>query len=156
MSKSSILTVALLFTVLLFTGGCASKLGGDDYSRSEARGAMQVQFATVESVRWVKIEGTKSPVGSVAGAVVGGVVGHSLGGRGNVASTVGAAVGAVAGGVGGSAVEEAVTRQRGVEITVRLDSGAYLAVVQGDGGENFQSGERVRLVGSGQAMRVTR
>ena len=56
----------------------------------------------------------------------------------------------------GAAAEEAVTRQDGVEITVKLENGEYLAIVQADDGENFQRGERVRLVDGGQATRVTR
>ena len=156
MNKRSILTIVLLSIALPLVGGCVSNLGGDDYSRSEARRTMRVWFATIESVRPVRLEGTRSPVGSMAGAVVGGVIGHSLGGRSHVASTVGAVAGAVAGGVGGAALEEGITRRQGVEITIKLDNGEYLAVVQEDGGENFQPGERVRLVGDGQTTRVTR
>ena len=156
MNKRSILTIFLLPIALLLSGGCASNLGGDDYSRSEARRTMRVRFATVESVRPVRLEGTRTPVGPMAGAVAGGVIGHSLGGRGSVISAVGTVAGAVAGGVGGAAVEEAVTRRRGVEITVQLDNGEYLAVVQADGGEDFQPGERVRLVGDGYTERITR
>ncbi|MDR3214624.1 MAG: glycine zipper 2TM domain-containing protein [Azoarcus sp.] len=145
---TAILAVAAILT------GCASDLGGDAYSRREARQVMQVRFATVESVRPVLLEGTKTPVGAVAGAAVGGIAGSALGrGRG---SAIGSVVGAVAGGLGGAAVEEAVTRERGMEVTVRLDHGEYLAVVQADRGEDFQPGERVRLVGSGGAARVTR
>jgi outer membrane lipoprotein SlyB len=156
MNKRSILAIVLLPIALLLSGGCASNLGGDDYSRSEARRTMRVRFATVESVRPVRLEGTRTPVGSMAGAVVGGVIGHSLGGRGSVVSAVGTVAGAVAGGVGGAAVEEAVTRKQGVEITLQLDNGEFLAVVQADGGEDFQPGERVRLVGDGYTERVTR
>jgi outer membrane lipoprotein SlyB len=154
MNKRSILIIAL--AVPFFIGGCASGLGGDDYSRGEARGVMNVRFATVESVRPVRLEGTKSPVGAGAGAITGGILGNTLGGRGSATSAVGTVLGAVAGGIGGAAIEEGVTRQAGVEITIQLDSGAYLAIVQADRGENFQPGERVRLVGSGQTARVTR
>ncbi len=74
------------------------------------------------------VEGTKTPIGAGAGAVVGGVAGSTVGGgRGSV---VGATVGAVLGGVGGAAAEEAITRQRGLEITVKLDSGRMIAVTQ--------------------------
>ena len=156
MNKCSILIIALLCVSPLFVGGCASNLGGSDYSRGEARSVMTVRFATVESVRMVRLEGTKTPIGSAAGTVAGGVIGSSLGGSGSTTSVVAAVLGAVAGGIGGSAIEEAATRKQGQEITVRLDQGGYLAVVQADDGEGFQPGERVRLVGSGEATRVTR
>ncbi|MDR2015654.1 MAG: hypothetical protein LBP99_08600 [Azoarcus sp.] len=156
MDKRLILAIALLSAASLLMGGCASGLGGEDYSRREARRVMTVRFATVESVRPVALEGTKSPVGATAGAVAGGVIGNSLGGRGPATSVVGTVLGAVAGGIGGAALEEGITRQTGVEITIQLDKGGYLAIVQADKGENFQPGERVRLVGSGQEVRVTR
>jgi outer membrane lipoprotein SlyB len=156
MNKRSILAITLLSAAPFLIGGCASGLGGDDYSRGEARGVMNVRFATVESVRPVRLEGTKTPIGAGAGAVTGGVLGSTIGGRGSTTSTVGAVLGAVAGGIGGAAIEEGVTRQTGMEITIRLDNGQYLAVVQADRGENFQPGERVRLVGSGQTARITR
>ena len=47
-------------------------------------------------------------------------------------------------------------KQTGIEVTVRLDSGQHLAVVQADGGENFRSGERVRVLRDGATTRVTR
>ena len=150
--KSRALMLALVATFGL--GGCASNLSGDTYSRGEARRAMVVKFATVQSVRFVKLEGTKSQVGTVAGGAVGGIAGSGVGGgRG---SAVAAVLGAVAGGMAGAAIEEGVTRSQGVEVTVRLDGGRYMAVVQQDAGENFRPGERVRLVQDGGTMRVTR
>lgn len=155
MDKRSVLVIALLCAVLLPVGGCVTDPGGDNYSRGESRQVMEVQFATVESVRLVRLEGTRSPVGPFAGAVVGGVIGSSIG-RGRVSSTIGAVIGSVAGGIGGGVLEESATRSQGVEITVELDNGGYLAVVQADEGENFQPGDRVRLLGRGSAARVTR
>lgn len=143
---------ALLAVAVL--GGCAQGLGGGAYSRTEARRAMVVQFGTIESVRAVQLEGTKTPVGSLAGAAVGGIAGSSIGGgRGAAVATV---LGAVAGGVAGAAVEEGATRTPGVEVTVRLDNGQFLAVVQADEGEQFRPGERVRVLRDAGTTRVTR
>jgi len=115
---------------------------------------MTVQFGTVESVRAVQLEGTKTPIGSVAGAAVGGIAGSSVGGgRGAAAAAV---IGAVAGGVAGAAIEEGATRTRGVEVTVRLDNGQFLAVVQADEGEAFRAGERVRVLRDAGTVRVSR
>lgn len=132
--------------------GCAGGLGGADYSRDQARAAQEVQMGVVESVREVNIEGTKTPIGAGAGAVVGGVAGSTVGGgRGSI---VGATVGAVLGGLGGAATEEAVTRQKGVEITVRLDSGRMLAITQA-ADEQFRVGDRVRVLSGGGTTRVS-
>jgi outer membrane lipoprotein SlyB len=144
----------LASVALIGVSGCAGSLTGDTYSRGEARRAMVVKFGTVQSVRLVKLEGTKSPVGTIAGGAIGGIAGSSIG-RGKGAA-VGAVLGAVAGGLAGSAVEEGVTRSQGVEVTVRMDDGRYMAVVQEDAGEGFRSGERVRIVQDGGTMRVTR
>src|SRR5690554_7193417 len=69
-----------LLGVALVLGGCASGLTGDTYSRDEARAPQTVRMGTVESVRLVQIEGTKTNIGTGAGAVVGGVAGSSIGG----------------------------------------------------------------------------
>jgi outer membrane lipoprotein SlyB len=111
-------------------------------------------MGTVESVREVKIEGTKSGVGTGAGAVVGGVAGsHVGGGKGQI---IGGVLGAVVGGVAGAATEEGATRQKGVEITLKLDSGRLIAVTQAaEPNEVFRVGERVRILSGGGVTRVT-
>ena len=144
--------VALLAASSLLLAGCPAGLGSKDYSRSQARTVQEVQMGIVESVREVTLEGTKTPIGAGAGAIVGGVAGSTVGGgRGSV---VGATVGAVLGGVGGAAAEEAVTRQKGVEITVKLDSGRMIAITQA-ADQEFRVGDRVRVLTGGGVTRVT-
>lgn len=148
----SIASSTLVVSAVIALAGCASGTGGKDYSRAQTRSAQEVQMGIVESVRTVNIEGTKTPIGAGAGAVVGGVAGSTVGsGRGSV---VGAALGAVLGGLGGAAAEEVVTRDKGVEITVKLDSGRLLAVTQA-ADETFQAGDRVRVLSGGGATRVS-
>ncbi len=137
-------------STLLF--GCASGTGGKDYSREQTRTVQEVQMGIVEAVREVNIEGTKTPIGAGAGAVVGGVAGSTVGG--GKGSVVGAAVGAVLGGLGGAAAEEAITRNKGVEITVKLDSGRLIAITQ-TADETFQVGDRVRILSGGGTTRVS-
>lgn len=147
--RSSLIPIVLAALV----AGCASSNSGDVYSRDQTRRAQTVKMGIVESVRMVKIEGTKSPVGTGAGAVVGGVAGSTLGeGKGSV---IGAVVGAVAGGLAGSALEEGITRKEGVEITVKLDNGTMLAIVQEASGEQFNPGDRVRVLEGGGDTRVS-
>jgi len=144
------LAVAACSAALLF--GCAAGTGGKDYTREQARTVQEVQMGMVESVREVNIEGTKTPIGAGAGAVVGGVAGSTVGG--GKGSVVGAAVGAVLGGLGGAAAEEGLTRQKGVEITVKLDSGRLIAITQA-ADESFQVGDRVRILSGGGTTRVS-
>jgi outer membrane lipoprotein SlyB len=146
------LAIAFIAASTLLLAGCPAGVGGKDYSRSQARSVQEVQMGVVESVREVLIEGTKTPIGAGAGAVVGGVAGSTVGsGRG---SMIGTTVGAVLGGLGGAAAEEAVTRQKGIEITVKLDSGRMLAITQA-ADEVFQVGDRVRVLTGGGVTRVS-
>lgn len=149
-----ILTSCLL-GLTLAVGGCASSLTGDTYSRSEARAPQTVRLGTVESVRLVQIEGTKTNIGTGAGAVVGGVAGSSIGGgRGSIITGV---LGAVAGGMAGAAAEEGLTRNQGIEITVREDGGQTRAFVQEvDPNVSFAAGERVRILTVNGVSRVSK
>jgi outer membrane lipoprotein SlyB len=140
---TAVIAAAAIATVL---SGCAAPgLGGGSYSREQARREQTVRMGVVESVREVKLEGTRSGIGPGAGAIAGGVAGSSIGhGRG---SALGAIAGAVVGGVAGQA--------RGVEVTVKLDTGQMLAIVQ-EADETFRPGDRVRILSDGATSRVTR
>ncbi len=142
----------ILAFVAALLAGCAGSQSGSVYSRDEARREQTVRLATVESVRTVRIEGTRSGVGTAAGGVVGGIAGSEVG-RGKGAA-VGAVLGAVAGGVAGSAIEEGATRRDGLEITVRLDTGGLRAIVQ-EADEQFKPGDRVRLITNRGVTRVS-
>lgn len=146
--------LSLLLIAVALLAGCASSKSGDVYSRDQARREQTVRMGLVESVREIMLEGTKSPVGTVAGAAVGGIAGSTLGhGKG---SAVTAVIGAVAGGLAGAAIEEGVTRRRALEITVKLDNGQFLAIVQEGDAAEFRPGDRVRLLSTGGETRVTR
>jgi outer membrane lipoprotein SlyB len=148
--STTILAAAALLTAL---SGCAPGLGGSSYSREQARREQTVRMGHVESVREVKLEGTRSGVGPAAGAVVGGLGGSTIGhGTG---SAVAAVIGAVAGGLAGQAVEQGATGKRGVEVTVKLDNGQMVAVMQ-EADETFRPGDRVRILSDGATSRVTR
>ena len=144
-------TVLLLAIAAL--AGCASGLSGSTYTRDQVREVVDVRMATVESVREVLIEGTKSPIGTTAGAIVGGIGGSNVGG--GKGSTVGAVLGSVAGGVAGAAIEEGATRQKATEITVKFDDGRMIAVTQA-GDEAFQPGDRVRVLTGSGVTRISR
>jgi outer membrane lipoprotein SlyB len=148
--KLSKLLFAIALSVLV--SACASSNSGSVYSRDDARKVQTVKTGVVESVRTVQLEGTKTPIGTVAGGAIGGIAGGSIGsGR---ASAVGAVLGAVVGGIAGAAAEEVVTRKDGLEITVKLDGGAMIAIVQ-EADEQFHPGEKVRIVENGDTSRVT-
>jgi outer membrane lipoprotein SlyB len=147
----TVTAAAALVTVL---AGCAAPgLGGGSYSREQARREQTVRMGHVESVREVKLEGTRSGIGPGAGAVAGGIAGSSIGhGRG---SALGAVAGALVGGIAGQAAEQNFTGKRGVEVTVKLDNGQMVAIMQ-EADETFRPGDRVRILSDGATSRVTR
>jgi len=146
------ITIVLALAAAATLAGCATSKSGDVYSRGEALREQRVRLATVESVRPVTIQGTRSGIGAASGAIVGGVAGSGVGqGRG---STIAGVLGAVGGGVAGQAIEEGTTRKNGVEITVRLDNGELRAIVQEET-DKFVPGQRVRLLSTGGVTRVS-
>ncbi|KAF1052910.1 MAG: Outer membrane lipoprotein SlyB [Stenotrophomonas maltophilia] len=146
--------IATVTSLALLLGGCASNLSGSTYSRADARAVQTVRMGTVESLRLVQIEGTRTPIGTLAGAAVGGIAGSGVGGgRGATIATI---LGGVAGGAAGSAVEEGLTRSQGIEIVVREDDGQARAYVQAvDPNVVFRVGDRVRIMSINGTSRVT-
>lgn len=146
----------LLVPVLGLLASCAQdSMSGDVYSRNEARMGQSVQTGRVSNVRYVKIEGNNE-LGGLAGAVAGGVLGSNIG-NGRASNQAGAIGGALVGSMVGSKVQQAAGSRQGMEITVRLDSGGSVAVVQEVNrktGATFNVGDRVRVINSGGAMRV--
>ena len=147
----SILLAGVSATVLGLSG-CVSTMSDSAYSRSQARQEMTVRMGVIESIREVSLEGSKSGVGGLAGAAVGGVAGSSVGqGKGQI---VGAVLGAVAGGLAGSALEEQGTKKNALELTVKLEGGKTIAVVQEGNIRDFRVGDAVRVLSGGGETRV--
>ncbi len=127
--------------VVLALGACAPP-PGPVYSRNEAHSAWNIRDGRVVDVRPATIEGRRSAIGRVGGGAIGYEVAHTVGhGAG---SDIAGAVGGVAGAIAGEAVEEAATRQRAYEITVELDGGHTMMVVQ-PADQDFAPGERVKV-----------
>ncbi len=137
--------VGLVFTamVAMVGAGCASSRSGQVYSRDEARQVQTVENGTVESVKQVIIEGTKTPIGTAAGGVAGGVLGSTVGGGSG--KTVAVVIGALAGAAAGTMAEEGITRKPGLEIIVKIDGGRTIVVVQEDD-MAVAAGDRVRII----------
>lgn len=146
--------IKLIFIVLciLTITACASSRSAGVYTRDQARQAYVVQKGVVTEIRPVRIEGTKSPIGAVGGAAIGSIAGsHIGGGRG---SQIAAILGGIGGWVLGATAEETVTQKDGFELTVQLDSGRMIAVVQ-EADVAFQLGDRVRVLSQGSETRVS-
>ncbi len=139
--------IAILPAVLLLAACAGGSYLTEPLPMEPERGGV------VEEVRVVPL-GDRG--GGIAGTIVGGGAGAAVGGtvgsgRGTQAATV---VGAVAGTIAGHTMASAAARREGLEITVRLDSGRQVLVVQ-PAGESFKPGERVRVLSEKQGLRVT-
>jgi len=133
-------------------GGCAYPAGSYDYRGYQVMGEQSVRFGVVDSVRPVRINPGETGVGTAGGAVLGGLAGSTVGGgTGQVAGAVG---GAILGGILGSNIERSANERPGVEITVLLDNGRYISVVQ-EADELFRAGDRVRVLSGRGVTRVT-
>ncbi|MBN2450731.1 MAG: glycine zipper 2TM domain-containing protein [Lentisphaeria bacterium] len=144
MTRCAWVRVSAMVLLSLAAGACVSSRSGQVYTRDDALRAQSAELGFVERVSPVRIEGTRSGAGTVVGGVAGGVAGSTVG-SGRTAGVLGATVGAVVGGVVGTVAEEGITRSNGLELTVRLDSGRVLIVVQEDD-EAFAIGDRVRVI----------
>lgn len=154
--KKKILSASLISIFLLSLTGCADQYSGNTYSSSEVKQVQNIRYATVVGLRPVKISKDSSSLnmGSIGGTVLGGFIGNTIGsGSGRLLATAG---GAILGGVAGNSINNAAKTYNALEITLREDgAGRDIAIVQSDD-VSFQKGERVRIIGSGNSLRVIR
>jgi outer membrane lipoprotein SlyB len=139
----AVMYILLSLSVYAMIGCNESAHSSNIYSRKEAGQVQTVQDGEVLYVRPVTIEGSRSPAGAIAGGVLGYAVGNTMGGGSG--KTVARAAGTVGGAAAGSAVQKKATREDALEITVRLDSGEIISVVQ-SASERFDDGDRVRVL----------
>ena len=145
MKHSYVLTsIAMMAVLLTVSTGCVSD-SGTTFSRNEARTAQSISVGTVVDVREGIIEGHGSEVGAIAGGILGAAAGHTIGGGSG--KTVATAAGGVGGAALGSAAAKKMTEKRGLQITVKLDNGQTIVVVQ-EKDIMFQPGQRVRVLTS--------
>ena len=141
---------------LLTLAGCANTapFGGDVYRGSQAQTGQQVTYGTITALRQVQIQADSrlgGAIGTGGGAVIGGMLGSQVGGgSGRQLAT---AAGVIGGAVAGSAIEESANRVAAWEMEIRRDDGQDIVVVQ-KADRQFQTGQRVRMIGSGNNLSV--
>lgn len=152
MKQQAFSTAAAIVLGIAGLTGCATSSSPSTFTRSEVGRAQTVEAGTVTAIREVTIQNDSRGVATATGAVLGGLAGNMVGGgRGRTAATVG---GVVAGGAAGNAI--AGTTRPGVEITVQLESGRTVAVVQEGSPDQFRVGDAVRVTSDGVTTRVAR
>jgi outer membrane lipoprotein SlyB len=137
--------VKVLLAALLALSGCASSgaTSANRVSRSDTGRSHTVTKGEVIYVREVVIEGEGAVGGAIAGGVLGLAVGNQFGG--GRARSLTRAAGAVGGAAAGSAVAQRASEQTGLEITVELEGGEVVVVIQA-ADEAFEVGDSVRVL----------
>ncbi|AVY95567.1 MULTISPECIES: glycine zipper 2TM domain-containing protein [Microvirgula] len=142
---------ALVATVAALTlAGCASN-SASLYTTSQAQRVQTVELGTVVSVQNARIQGDNNPLYTLGGAALGGLAGSNVG-KGTGAAA-GAIVGALLGGAATNAAQKNMGGQAAYEITVQLDTGRTISIVQ-QADTPISSGMRVRVLSGGGADRV--
>ncbi|MCM0147414.1 glycine zipper 2TM domain-containing protein [Photobacterium galatheae] len=137
----------------LTLSGCASNPYGSSYGRSQAQRIQQVKYGTIVQIDPVTIEGEENVAGTIAGAAVGGILGSTIGG--GKGSDIAAIGGGLLGGYAGNKASQSMSESNGVNLTIKLDSGDTIAIVQAaDPNMIFRVGQKVRVNITGSTARV--
>ena len=131
--------------------GCSFPSAGKTVPRSQVGVLRHLSLGRVVDVKKVTIEGSRTYLGPVAGSAAGSAagLGAASGSSNGVAIGASSAAGAAVGAVVGGAVEELATRKQGQEITVLMDSGVTVVIVQDADTGYFQQGDRVQVAQGG-------
>lgn len=151
--KNSLLCLGIIFSLLL-VGGCASNISSNSYGSSRVGSVATSIPCTVISVRKVLVEGDQNAIGTLGGAIAGAAIGQAIGGgRGRTLATV---AGALGGAAAGNAAQKSMSKQEGLEYTVKMNNGELKTLVQGTDvllmpGDKamlvvYPNGERSRLI----------
>lgn len=154
MNKFQWIGLPLLASAVLLSAACTPQPSPNSFSRTETMRPQTVQSGTLRNIRPVNIRPGQTRLGMATGAVLGGIAGSQIGG-GTAANVAGGVAGAVAGGALGSALQGSQNTP-GLELTVELDSGTTIAIVQPGGVNDFRIGDRVQVIGNGENTRVSR
>ncbi|MCT4535400.1 glycine zipper 2TM domain-containing protein [Halodesulfovibrio sp.] len=138
--------LVLVLIALTVLAGCTNRYNPNVYSGDQAMQADSISYGTITRMNAVTIKDDNTGVGLVGGGLAGGLVGSTIGGgSGRVLGAVG---GAIVGATAGALAEDEFQKTDGIQITVRLDSGRSVSIVQAAEGSNFSYGQRVRVITS--------
>lgn len=149
--RALILSLAIA-SLLPLTASAADSTSARRYGTSEALSVQNARLGEVLMVRSVDIKSDKRVnAGSAIGAAVGYGAAREV--KGDYRSAARIAAGTI-GGVAGTAIQNGLSKRRGVEVYVRdLESGKVIAIVQADD-SLIRTGDKVFLTGRGSKTRV--
>lgn len=155
MVKKGLAVAVMVATAGLFAGCSTAHHNGTVYSASEANQVHTVRYGVIDDAQRVVVEGnTNGEIGTVSGGIIGGIAGSSLGGgRGSAIYSV---LGVLAGGTLGKELEKHFTRTDAQQMTIRLENGRIISIVQAlsENEQPFAMGTRVKVVEQGNKVVV--
>jgi outer membrane lipoprotein SlyB len=154
MKLSAAIITTSFAALALSLGACAPVDGPSTVRAGEAGTVQPVQLGTLTAIRGVDIRPGQTRIGTIAGGALGAIGGSQIG-NSTAANIAGGVGGAVAGSAVGSAVQGSA-RTNGLELTIQLDTGETVAIVQPGNANDFRVGDRVRITGTADNARVTR
>lgn len=141
--KTKLLAVIIIASTFGLTG-CATNPYGNAYNVNDARQMQQVYYGTVVRTQAVTLNGNGNGIGTLAGGAIGGILGSGVGG--GTGSEIASIGGALLGGYLGNAAGNQVTKRNGVNLTIKMDSGRTVSIVQQVNPQvMFHTGERVQI-----------
>ncbi len=120
--KKSYIKIFSILSLISLLAGCARDLSSSTYSSSSTL-SLTLEGVVIDA-RQVTIKDNEkmsdNTAGMLAGGVLGGVAGSGVGqGTGNDLAIVGGAIG---GAIAGAAIEGALSKQKGIEYIVKVDT----------------------------------
>ena len=134
--------------------GCAnSSLQPDTFERDSVQKISNVLYGEIVSLKSVTIEGsTKS--GSIVGGVVGAATGSGISDS-RPESEIGAILGGAIGATLGGRLSKNMQATEGVQLTINMDDGRTISIVQEIGTYSFDVGDLVEVITTKGKSRVS-
>lgn len=151
--QTKIILMSYVICALLISS-CANTdiYRGDVYTHDRAKRVQSVRFGTIIATHPVKIQAKQTGVGTGTGASLAGIAGSHIS-NSYAGSMAGGIVGSVVGGIIGSKIEEKATQVESLELTIALDDGGNIVVVQ-KSQPGLVTGAKVRVVTDGSDVNV--
>ena len=144
----------LLITFISFFASCSnSSLKSDTYDRDSSQRISNVLYGEVVSLKKVSIEGEIK-----SGTIVGGLVGAAAGSQvsdSKPESEIGAVIGGAIGATIGGNVSKNIQSVEGIQLTINMDDGRTISVVQETSQYNFSIGDLVEVISTKGKTRVS-
>lgn len=145
--------ISMISLSFLLSSCATSSLKPDSYDRDSAQRVSNVLYGEVVSVKKVTIEGSIKP-----GTIVGGLVGAAAGSEisdSKPESEIGAVLGGAIGATIGGNLSKSMQSVDGIQITINMDDGRTVSIVQEIGDYQFRVGDLVEVISTKGKTRVS-